>query len=384
LVDEEDNYGLPEFLKLKYMKLVNHNPVDSSLSGTMHNLSMNQGKNSDPNFNLIKDDIWEHELFITDDLNKVLVANQHLFIDVDIWNADNHEIILRDSSKKFNRDYNAQMSDLLNVYRHKTFNFQFENTLRASSEEPNTSRSSEKRREVLSDKSSHVMMAKKPDIADIIKSSFFGISNERKNNFLIALACIINSDQIFQTNSLRRILYPQQNNLPCVSPEDIYFVKLYLNGIRRNIPVDGRFDPLSEFTKNDELYPLFLQKALKKIYVQEDLNEVLPNLMLYRLIGWIPEILFFEDIGTSDQSFEKLKESYSSFSVMLSFDFGNFVLPILDFSTNRHKNIIQTILPGSLENDPEFKQKYIVTGRLLTERTQRQVVRSEAHRRRPQ
>lgn len=374
MIDEEDNYGLPEFLKLKYMKLVNYNPVDSSMSGTMHNLSIHQGKNQDPNFNLIKDDIWEHELFITDDLNKILIANQHLFMDVDIWNADSHEIILRDNTKKFNNDYNQEMSDLLKTYKHKTFNFEFENNLNISPSELDISQNTENRIEVLTEKSNHVMMAKKPDIADLNKASFFGIKNETKNNFLIALACIINSDQIFQTNSLRRILYPQKNNLPCVSPEDIYFVKLYLNGIRRNVPVDGRFDPFAEFTKNDELYPLFIQKALKKIYLNENLKEVLPNLMLYRLIGWIPEILFFEDIGTNDQSYEKLKESYTSFSVMLSFDFGQFVLPILDFSSNPHKNIIQTILPNCLENDPDFKNNYIVTGKFIIGRIERQTL----------
>lgn len=345
------------------MKLINHNSVDSSVFDTNQNLSINQENDLNPNLNLIKDDIWDHELFINYDLNKILIKKQYLFIDADIWDAEKHEIVLRDKSKHFNQKHNQEMSKKLNKYQHKAFNYKFtKDSILFESQNINN------KIQILSEKNNDMMMIKKPNINDLNKESFFQITQEPNNNFFTALACLINSDRMFETNSLRRILYPQMNNFPCVSFENVYFVKLYLNGIRRNIPVNGRFDAFVQYTIHNEYYPLFIQKALKSVYMNEEINKVLPNLLLYRLIGWIPETLLFEDIGTCDDSFDILKDQYTAFSVMLSFDFGEFILPILNFSEKFNKNAIQTILPNCLEKDNHFQNSYIMRSNFLISR----------------
>ena len=213
----------------------------------------------------------------------------------------------------------------------------------------------------LTQTSSASIMLAKPQVGDLNKSAFLLTSQNKPNNFLSALSCLVNSDVVFQTNSLRRLMYPHMNNFPCTSPENIYFVKLFVNGIRRCIPLDGAFDPAMYYTKNNELYPLLIEKALKNVYYNKDVYNVLPNFLLYRMIGWIPEVLYFGDIGDCQQSYEKLKESFLSFSVMLSFDYKGFVLPILEFvndENNTGQMLIKTILFDQDTDDEYINSKF--------------------------
>lgn len=335
------------------MKLVNNHEIDQGKFGSLNSFnqpSINKKNYEDPNFNLIKDDIWQHELFISDDINRILEINQKAFLDLDIWNSDNHEIILRDNKKKFNDEYNEENKKLLDKYKYKIFPYEMKNTSTSFNSMINKYNSqSNSFIKTLTNSDSHKIMVNKPDISDIIPETFQLTNNGSFNNFFTALACIINSDVLFETNSLRRLIYPQINNFPCVSPSNIYFVKYFINGIRRNIAIDGKYNQSIFHTHNKELYPFFLEKALKKIYQYQDLDKVIPNLLLYRMIGWIPEILQYEDIGTCQQSYDKLKDSFKNFAIMLSFDYENMILPILDFISDDFENnlLIKTIIPSN-------------------------------------
>lgn len=220
--------------------------------------------------------------------------------------------------------------------------------------------SSESRSKMLLDGDDFEVMQKKPSVNDLYTESFRMADPAKCNNYFTALACIVNSDVEFRTNSLKRLIYPHMNNFPCVSPENIYFVKLFINGIRRCVPLNGLFDQGLLHTTKKELYPVYIQKALQQIYLRNNIAEVLPNYLLYRMIGWIPEILVFSDIGSCDQSYEKLKESFLSFSVMLSFDYKGHILPILEFvDGNSGRGMkIRTIIPSEMRKGKYLNPKF--------------------------
>lgn len=86
---------------MKYLKLVNQNgnePASQSNLSTINNMNANnQGSNmnNDPNRNLIKDDSWRQDLNIVEDQNKFLQIKQKHFLDFDIWDSDQHEVLFR-------------------------------------------------------------------------------------------------------------------------------------------------------------------------------------------------------------------------------------------------------------------------------------------------
>ena len=255
------------------------------------------------------------------------------------------------------------MRELLRHYKPKMVNYAFpkmNNEYEMNPQYVKFFENRENRFKTLEEGADFHVMVEKPNVNDLYKESFMVEYHNQSNNFLTALVCIINSDSEFQTNSLRRLVYPHLNNFPCISPENMYFVKLFINGIRRCVPLSGRFDEGFFYTNKKELYPLFVQKALQKVYPKDNLVEVLPNFLLYRMIGWIPEILVFSDIGTCEQSYEKLKESFLSFSVMLSFDYEGDIIPILEFvdGSNGRGMKIRTIIPRKLNNEDYLNKKH--------------------------
>ena len=258
------------------------------------------------------------------------------------------------------------MKDLLRFYKPKIRPYKFPNINGEYSSDPliNAFHSNrDQRLKMLQDSDEFTVMHLKPSINDLYKESFLIENNYAQNNFFTSLTCIINSDMEFQTNSLRRLIYPHYNNFPCHSPENVYFIKLFINGIRRCIPLNGKYDEGLYYTNKKELYPLFIHKALQKVYMKDNIKNVLPNYLLYRMIGWIPEILVFSDIGSCEQSYEKLKESFLSFSVMLSFDYEGQILPILEFvdGSNGRGMKIRTIIPKKLTDKPFLNPKYFPT-----------------------
>lgn len=262
------------------------------------------------------------------------------------------------------------MRDLLRFYKQKIQPINFPLTKQNFSSDPiitayNNGR--ENRFKMLSNSDNFKVMDGKPTVNDLHKKTFLVEHQNQPNNFFTALTCIINSDVEFQTNSLRRLIYPHLNNFPCLSPDNIYFVKLFINGIRRCVPLNGKYDQGLYYTNKNEIYPLFIQKALQNIYPRDNLIDVLPNYLLYRMIGWIPEILVFSDIGSCDQSYEKLKESFLSFSVMLSFDYQGDILPILEFvdGDNGREMKIKTILPRKGNEKDFLNSRFISTNGIM-------------------
>ena len=55
-----------------------------------------------------------------------------------------------------------------------------------------------------------------------------------------------------------------------------------------------------------------------------------PNLLVYRMIGWIPETLHYMEIGNSSSSFDKLLKNLRSFAIIINFDYQDKILPLLD------------------------------------------------------
>jgi len=96
-LDERDQYGLPEHLRMKYLKLVNQNgndPASQSNLSTINQMNNNGGsaQNNDPNRNLIKDESWKQDMNIVQDQNKFLQIKQKFFLNFDIWDSDQHEV----------------------------------------------------------------------------------------------------------------------------------------------------------------------------------------------------------------------------------------------------------------------------------------------------
>ena len=209
------------------------------------------------------------------------------------------------------------------------------------------------------------VMKGKPEYKDLNCRAFFNYQNPKVNNLLPTIACIINSDQIFETTTLSRMIYPHLNHIPCISEVNTYYIKLIINGMRRCFPVDGVINQAIFYTKKHEIYPFLIEKALNKIYSLKQLNKVEPNFLIYRMVGWIPETLNYLEIGGVEESFDKLMKNFRSFTVMLSFDFRGEILPILDFKFDEinEKRVIKTILPQMSKSLDHLNPKMI--GKLL-------------------
>lgn len=370
-------------MKLKYLKLVNQNGEGGSISViNPNNISINQ-QTDNPNKNLIRAEDWKQDLHHEEDQMKFLQRKQRLFMNLDIWNYKNHEIVFRDFSRSSNQDYNDEMLSSLMMLRGKISPFKFLTDVSTNRRRLQAFlKNRQNRLRALKLDDTHSVMKEKPKVEDLLPGGYILENQMMPSNFLAALACLINSDIQFQTNSLRRLIYPHLDQVPSFSPPDVYLVKLFVNGIRRCVPMNGKFDPGLFLTKKREIFPLLLEKGLQKIYRHQNLHEVLPNHLLYRLVGWIPEVLHFADIGNCQQSFEKLKESFVSFSVMLSFDYRGQVLPILEFIEDQSQDIrkIRTMMPeeadkqehlnlenfgndqGSLQMNSVFKPSIYETG----------------------
>ena len=187
----------------------------------------------------------------------------------------------------------------------------------------------------ITEDSNLLIMGDNPKARDFNEIAFTGFTDEKKRSPLMAaLASVVNSDDKYETNSVKRLVYPHKYNQPCISESNVYLVKLILNGMRRCFPVDGIVNQSVFYTKQKEVYPFLIKKALSQIYSLEELASVEPNLIVYRLVGWIPETLNYVEIGDAKSSFEKLLKNLQSFAIIINFDFKDQVLPLLDLIYN--------------------------------------------------
>lgn len=159
-------------------------------------------------------------------------------------------------------------------------------------------------------------------------------SGSATQSFWCALAGVLNSDDKYNVKSLSRLVYPHRHSRPCVSECGVYLVKLIVNGIGRCLAVDGIVDQSVFWTSRKEVYPFLLHKALSQVYSQEQLARLAPNLIVYRMTGWMPETVRFDEIGDSAGAFDKLKRGLETFALIASFEHKESLLPLLDLEVD--------------------------------------------------
>lgn len=208
-----------------------------------------------------------------------------------------------------------------------------------------------------------IIIKKQPLVQNINAQALVDHRNNILFNLYSCLTCIINSDILFETQSITRLIYPHLEGRPCISTVNSYFIKLIVNGTHRCIAIDGIINKLESYSKDKEVYPFFIQKAFTKIY-SDRISNIDPNILIYRLIGWIPENINIFDIGSCDESFDKLHRNFMSFTVMLSFCYKGQILPILGFESDNKIKKIKTLFIS----DKKSQQGSLYTGKLITVR----------------
>ena len=205
----------------------------------------------------------------------------------------------------------------------------------------------------ITEESGLAIMKEDPSPSDINTLAFTGFGqNKKKSPLRAALTSVINSDEKYETRSLKRLIYPHRYNQPCFSDVGVYNIKLIANGVRRCFPVDGIVNQSIFFTKKKEVYPFLLQKALNQIYSLEEMEQIDPNLLVYRMIGWIPETLNYLEIGDAVSSFNKLLKNLQSFAIIICFDYKDQVLPLLNLVYDEKKKVRTLVTLGSGKKDP--------------------------------
>lgn len=181
--------------------------------------------------------------------------------------------------------------------------------------------------------------------AEDLNCKAFMLPHQGNSTFMCALASLVNSDKKYVTSSVKRLVYPHMYNHPCTSPINRYHVKLIVNGIRRCFLVHGTVDWTFVYSWKHEVYPFLIYKAMTVIYPEEDLHRIRPNLLLYRMSGWLPETLHYSEIGDLFSCFQKLFKNLNSFNIIISFDYKDEILPIFDliFDENTKRRFVVTL-----------------------------------------
>lgn len=187
-----------------------------------------------------------------------------------------------------------------------------------------------------------------PRIYDLIPLNF-------KNKSISALLQnIINYDSLFETSILRKLMFPQISGLPYISKSKIVLLKVNYNGTRRAVPIllDKEVKGL---TLLDEQYPFAFEKGLMSLFLN---NKVAPQIhvLLYRLIGWIPEKMSVEDVGDVLSSFDKLRDTLSAGNLLLFWqeNLNESPRPVLSFISDKNSlnRFLKTISLDFNNKDP--------------------------------
>eukprot|EP00521_Asterionellopsis_glacialis_P007952 CAMPEP_0195287320 /NCGR_PEP_ID=MMETSP0707-20130614/4430_1 /TAXON_ID=33640 /ORGANISM="Asterionellopsis glacialis, Strain CCMP134" /LENGTH=938 /DNA_ID=CAMNT_0040347067 /DNA_START=96 /DNA_END=2912 /DNA_ORIENTATION=+ len=130
----------------------------------------------------------------------------------------------------------------------------------------------------------------------------------------IASLCICSAfERRFQKRLVTSIIYPQNSNgQPVISPTGKYMVKLWLNGVARQVivddyfPVDRRGSLLCSHTTTSglELWVSIIEKAYMKLCGGYDFPGSNSGVDLFSLTGWIPERIFFPEKPEKVRDFE--------------------------------------------------------------------------------
>lgn len=133
-------------------------------------------------------------------------------------------------------------------------------------------------------------------------------------SFIASLCICAAFERRFQKRLVTSILYPQNQGVPIYNPAGRYMVKLWFNGVARQVevddllPVDNAGNLLCSHTKgnNDlELWVCIIEKAFLKLagggYGFPGSNS---GIDMFALTGWIPETIIFAKDPTKVLDFE--------------------------------------------------------------------------------
>lgn len=120
---------------------------------------------------------------------------------------------------------------------------------------------------------------------------------------MIASLCVCAAfERRFQKRLITSIIYPQTSDgMPVINPSGKYMVKLWLNGVARQVvvddlfPVDRQGNLLCSHTTTPglELWVSIIEKAYMKMCGGYDFPGSNSGVDLFSLTGWIPERFFF-------------------------------------------------------------------------------------------
>lgn len=301
--------NLPEYVKVKYNKMVHKSRLDSNIYDDKLLTSSI----------FMQDEILQndgHILSTSDTINKKGVR-------AEVWNPDVHEIVIFDEAKTEMLGFGDGFMELENIA--KRSNIIFNKLHQSNPVNP-------------------VFSNKKPIIEELVFKSF------KNQQFLAILLNIINYDTVFETNLMKRIIYPQQNGIAIRTPHDLYIVKLHINGSRRAVVIQQ--GDISGNTVNNEAYPVIIKRALKMAI--NDITKSRVTTLVFRICNWIPETLSVKDIGDAFSSYDKLKDTFTNGNLILFFNIPNstMIKPILNFVENNKtlKKYIKTTSDGSEDN----------------------------------
>lgn len=146
-------------------------------------------------------------------------------------------------------------------------------------------------------------------------------------SFITALEIVAEHNARWGTHLAHNMLYPQQDGVPCASPDGTYLVKLYMYGSMRCIHMDDML-PVSRnglwlCTKprlKTQLWPALLEKAYliakRSGYAFRGSHS---SMDLYMLTGWIPEYIpMDEPTFQSEKTWARLYDAWQRGDCMLA------------------------------------------------------------------
>lgn len=306
---DPDSNKLPDYIKVKYNKMVHksklgsNNNIDKLINSTF----------------LLDDELNEKTTRLLNNSSLATKSGQR----AEVWNPDDHELMVLEDEKMVvvsTREVLARLDQLL----HRS-HLAVDNITKSTSACP-------------------VFGLNKPKIEDIVFKYF------QNNHFLAAILSLVNFDTLFETNLMRRLIYPQKNGISMRTPNDVYIVKLHFNGCRRAVLIQQT--DISPFTVSQECYPGIIKKAIRTIF--GELSRIRITSIIFRLCHWIPETLSVMDVGDAFTSYDKLKETFNNGNLLLFFNVPGTskIKPILGFMDDNKtvKRLVKTISDADDDN----------------------------------
>jgi calpain-7 len=138
-------------------------------------------------------------------------------------------------------------------------------------------------------------------------------------SFIASLCICADFERRFRKRLVTSIIYPQdRDGIPIYSPEGKYMVKLWLNGVARQVivddrlPIDRNSNLLCSHTTGSrtqlELWVPIIEKAYMKLCGGYDFPGSNSGVDMFSLTGWIPERIFFAKDELKVRDFETAPE----------------------------------------------------------------------------